>query len=55
MGDILSWDTYLHVLAVLQHRDLKQITCKWFRPSVPCLPVEMEQQVWRSPACRKYL
>lgn len=37
MSDMLFWDTYLHVVAVLQHRDLELITCKWFSPSVPCL------------------
>lgn len=37
MGDVLSWDTHLHVLAVQQPRDLEQITRKWFGPSVPCL------------------
>lgn len=37
MSVMLSWDTCLHVLAVLQHRDLEQITCKWFSLSVPCL------------------
>lgn len=36
-GDVLSWDTYLHVLAVQQPRDLEQISHKWFGPSIPCL------------------
>lgn len=34
MGDVLSWDTHLHVLAVQQLRDLEQIA---HSPSVPCL------------------
>lgn len=33
---MLSWDTYLHVLVVLD-RDLEQVTCKWFSPSVAWL------------------
>lgn len=55
MGDVLSWDTHLHVLAVHSPVTLNKSPANGLVPPFPVCKGEMEQRVWRSLGCHEYL